>query len=107
MKERRSKVKRAGVLFLSVVYTKLYLPAVTILAAENKGEDSLTKGLTTLKTLVLSLVSGVGVVFFAWGIMDFGAAWSDRNTSEQAQAIKKVVGGIVMMAAGSIISRFT
>lgn len=107
MKERRSKVKRAGVLFLSVVYTKLYLPAVTILAAENKGADALIKDLNTLKTLVLSLVSGVGVVFLAWGLMDFGAAWSDRNTSEQAQAIKKVVGGFVMMAAGTIVALFS
>lgn len=107
MKKKLSKVKRAGILFLSVANAKLYLPAVTVLAADKDGIADVTKGLNILKTLVLSLISGVGVVFFAWGIMDFAAAWSDRNTSEQTQALKKVAGGIIMMAAGGITALFT
>ena len=62
-----------------------------------------TEGIDVLKDLVLAAVAGVGVIFLAWGLLDFGTAYSAHETSQQSAAIKKVVGGIIMIAVPSIL----
>ena len=72
------------------------------LAAGDVSE--VTNGLDVLKSLVLAAVGGVGVIFLAWGLLDFGTAYSAHETSQQSAAIKKVVGGIIMIAVPSILT---
>ena len=53
--------------------------------------------------LVLGCVGGVGVIFLAWGLLDFGTGYSAHDTTQQSQAIKKVIGGLIMIAVPAIL----
>ena len=59
--------------------------------------------LELIKDLVLGCVGGVGVIFLAWGLLDFGTGYSAHDTTQQSQAIKKVIGGLVMIAVPAIL----
>jgi hypothetical protein len=77
--------------------------AVVTYAKDDKGIADVTKGIEVLKTIVLSCTAGVGVIFLAWGLLDFGSAYSAHDTTQQSMAIKKVIGGIIMIAVPAII----
>ena len=62
-----------------------------------------TDGIDVLKELVLGCVGGVGVIFLAWGLLDFGTGYSAHDTTQQSQAIKKVIGGLIMVAVPAIL----
>ena len=53
--------------------------------------------------LVLGGGGGVGVIFLAWGLLDVGAACAAHETRQQSQAIKKVIGGLIMIAVPAIL----
>lgn len=76
-------------------------PAVAF--ANEKGVTEVTEGIGVLKDLVLACVGGVGVIFLAWGLLDFGTAYSAHDTTQQSASIKKVIGGLIMIAVPSIL----
>jgi Trk-type K+ transport system membrane component len=67
------------------------------------GVSDVTDGIGVIKDLVLGCVGGVGVIFLAWGLLDFGTAYAANETTQQSQAIKKVVGGLIMVAVPAIL----
>lgn len=82
--------------------------SVMVRAADDKKTNvaEVTNGIEILKTLALSLVQGVGVIFLAWGLLDFATAYSAHDTSQQSVAIKKCVGGVVAIAVPGIVKLF-
>ena len=66
--------------------------------ATDTGVTEVTDGINVIKDLVLGCVGGVGVIFLAWGLLDFGTGYSAHDTTQQSQAIKKVIGGLIMIA---------
>ena len=92
-----------------ILCTVCFLANHTIIrAADDKKTDvaEVTNGIEVLKTLALSLVQGVGVIFLAWGLLDFATAYSAHDTSQQSIAIKKCVGGVVAIAVPGIVKLF-
>ena len=79
-------------------------PVVAFAKDKEKGVSEVTSGIDVLKDLVLACVSGVGVIFLAWGLLDFGTAYSAHDTTQQSSAIKKVVGGLIMIAVPTILT---
>ena len=75
----------------------------TVAFAKEKGVSEVTEGIGVLKDLVLACVGGVGVIFLAWGLLDFGTAYSAHDTTQQSASIKKVIGGLIMIAVPSIL----
>ena len=71
--------------------------------ATDTGVKEVTDGINVIKDLVLGCVGGVGVIFLAWGLLDFGTGYSAHDTTQQSQAIKKVIGGLVMIAVPAIL----
>ncbi len=71
--------------------------------ATDTGVKEVTDGISVIKDLVLGCVGGVGVIFFAWGLLDFGTGSSAHDTTQQSQAIKKVIGGLIMIAVLAIL----
>ena len=71
--------------------------------ATDTGVTEVTDGINVIKDLVLGCVGGVGVIFLAWGLLDFGTGYSAHDTTQQSQAIKKVIGGLVMIAVPAIL----
>lgn len=71
--------------------------------ATDTGVKEVTDGINIIKDLVLGCVGGVGVIFLAWGLLDFGTGYSAHDTTQQSQAIKKVIGGLIMIAVPAIL----
>ncbi len=101
----KGKVKKIMLSLTAVMYGLFYTNPLVALAADDddEGVKSVTKGISTLKDIALACVGGVGVIFLAWGLLDFGTAYSAHDTSQQSAAIKKVVGGLIMIAVPSIL----
>lgn len=101
--------KRCTAIIIGMYFRILTITPMLAKAADKKsdttdtGVSDVTDGIDVIKDLVLGCVGGVGVIFLAWGLLDFGTAYADRNTSEQSQAIKKVVGGLIMIAVPAIL----
>ena len=90
-----------------VLGTGLILNYTNVLAKGSKELKSVTDGIDTLKNLVLAAIGGVGVIFLAWGLMDFGTAYSAHDSSQQMQGIKKVIGGLIIIAVPALIKILT
>ena len=48
--------------------------------ATDTGVTEVTDGINVIKDLVLGCVGGVGVIFLAWGLLDFGTGYSAHDT---------------------------
>lgn len=109
---RELGIGKKASLMMAVIYTKvLTCPPVVALAekkeksggATDTGVTEVTDGIDVIKELVLGCVGGVGVIFLAWGLLDFGTGYSSHDTTQQSQAIKKVIGGLIMIAVPAIL----
>lgn len=77
-----------------VLYYRLFTSTpIRALAAEkgkstatDTGVKEVTDGIDVIKELVLGCVGGVGVIFLAWGLLDFGTGYSAHDTTQQSQA---------------------
>ncbi len=100
-------------LMMAVMYAKVLTCPPMVALAEKKeegggdatdtGVKEVTDGIDVIKELVLGCVGGVGVIFLAWGLLDFGTGYSSHDTTQQSQAIKKVIGGLIMIAVPAIL----
>ena len=97
---------------LSVVAAAIYFKVLTyvpmiVMAKDSSKTDTgvkdVTDGIDVINDLVLGCVGGVGVIFLAWGLLDFGTAYAAHETTQQSQAIKKVIGGLIMVAVPAIL----
>ncbi len=61
-------------------------------------------GLLNLKSLVLGIITVVGVIYLVWGVSEFATALSDRDSSSMKSAGYKIAGGLIMALAGSIVT---
>jgi hypothetical protein len=95
-------------LVMAAMYFKVLAIAPMIVMAKDEdktdtGVTEVTDGIDVIKDLVLGCVGGVGVIFLAWGLLDFGTAYAAHETTQQSQAIKKVIGGLIMIAVPAIL----
>lgn len=107
----KRKVKGAIAALGLATYQIMCYGNAVVYAADKKtnsttdtGVKDVTDGIGVIKDLVLGCVGGVGVIFLAWGLLDFGTAYAAHDTTQQGQAIKKVVGGLIMVAVPSILA---
>lgn len=111
VKNAWNKISTKMFVIMVGIYFKVLSNPMVAFAADKKKSDTtdtgvsdVTDGINVIKDLVLGCVGGVGVIFLAWGLLDFGTAYAAHQTSEQSQAIKKVVGGLIMVAVPSILA---
>ena len=96
----KERIKLAGAFAPAVILGN----AMTAFAKEETtGVTEVTNGINILTTLILACVAGVGVIFLAIGLLDFGAAYSAHDTTQQSIAIKKVIGALIMIAVPAIL----
>ncbi len=90
--------RKLAVCAAGIYYRVLTCVPMTVLAkgkdngTTDTGVSDVTDGIDVIKDLVLGCVGGVGVIFLAWGLLDFGTAYAAHETTQQSQAIKKVIG---------------
>ena len=51
--------------------------------------------INSLQTLVMGIITAAGAIVLAWGVFDFAAGY---------QSLKKVVAGILMLLAQSVVN---
>lgn len=99
--------KKLAVVVAMFYFNALAFAPIAVMAKEadktDTGVSEVTDGIDVIKDLVLGCVGGVGVIFLAWGLLDFGTAYAAHETTQQSQAIKKVIGGLIMIAVPAIL----
>lgn len=99
------KRKMAGTLLTAVfVMTQ---SVMVFGAGEYELPETFTAGLTFIKNAVLAVVTTVGVVYLALGLMDFGAGVTAHDGSQQMQGIKKAAAGFFIAAVPAMVLIFT
>lgn len=102
-------IKRKLAVGAAGIYCRVLSSMPMVALAKDKGNTTdtgvsdVTDGIDVIKDLVLGCVGGVGVIFLAWGLLDFGTAYAAHETTQQSQAIKKVIGGLIMVAVPAIL----
>lgn len=85
-----------------------FRPELLVYAAEKKDEMStVTAKFDTLKDLVASIVSGIGVIISLWGISEFGMAMQGNDGMMQSHSFKRIAGGLIMVLAPQILTILT
>ena len=67
-------------------------------------ENEVVSRINSLQTLVMGIITAAGAIVLAWGVFDFAAGYQAHDTSQQTQSLKKVVAGILMLLAQSVVN---
>ena len=86
-----------------------FLAAVLLLACAfsmtaDAAAAQMTAKVNKIYDIVLAIIQAAGGIVLAWGIFDFATAYQAHDTSQQTQSLKKVVSGILMIMAGTLVT---
>ena len=93
-KDRRKHFITAAMTMLMTAY----------LSMNSMAAEAVTSKINSLYDIVLGIITAAGVIVLAWGIFEFASAYQSRDTAQQTDSLKKVVSGIIMVAAPTIIN---
>ena len=65
--------------------------------------DAVVSQINLIKDLVLGIITAIGAIVLAWGVFELAFSYQSHDTSQQTAAIKKLVSGLIMVAAPTII----
>ena len=68
------------------------------------SSTAITGKINNLYTLVLGIIKAAGAVVLAWGVFEFAAGYQSHDSSQQTQSLKKVISGILMCGASTVIA---
>lgn len=91
--------------FLSaLLVTGILVMAICPMAFAAGDSSAITGKIDALKGLVLGIIQSAGAIVLLWGIFEFASAYQSHDTTQQTASLKKVISGILMVAAGTIVS---
>ena len=93
----RDRKKRITAVLMTMMTAVMI--SMNVMAAE-----AVTSKINSLYDIVLGIITAAGVIVLAWGIFEFASAYQSRDTAQQTDSLKKVVSGIIMVAAPTIIN---
>ena len=68
------------------------------------GTATITNKINKLYSLVLGIIKAAGAIVLAWGVFEFAAGYQSHDSSQQTQSLKKVISGILMCGASTVIA---
>ena len=68
------------------------------------SSGAITGKINNLYSLVLGIIKAAGAIVLAWGVFEFAAGYQSHDSSQQTQSLKKVISGILMCGASTVIS---
>ena len=81
----------------------LTVPALAVNATD--GLEDIGAKFDVLKSLAVSIISGIGMIICLWGIAEWGLSLqSPDGGMTQAQSLKRIGGGLVMIFASQILA---
>ena len=95
MRNKKKIVLTAGTILVSVL-----MAATPALASST----AITGKINNLYTLVLGIIKAAGAIVLAWGVFEFAAGYQSHDSSQQTQSLKKVISGILMCGASTVIT---
>lgn len=95
--------KRQRLLTVLMIAGILLINTCPVVYAAGSASD-ITGKIDALKALVLGIVQSAGAIVLLWGIFEFASAYQSHDTTQQTASLKKVISGILMVAAGTIVS---
>lgn len=104
----KSRIIKATIFIYAFMSTQIVNISNNVVMAKYSNADisEVTDGFDILKDLALAVVGAIGVIFLAFGVVDFATSFSAHDTSQQMQGIKKATAGIIMVAVPIIIKLF-
>ena len=78
--------------------------AVTLACPAFASSTTITSKINNLYSLVLGIIKAAGAIVLAWGVFEFAAGYQSHDSSQQTQSLKKVISGILMCGASTVIS---
>ena len=66
--------------------------------------SAITGKINNLYNLVLGIIKAAGAIVLAWGVFEFAAGYQSHDSSQQTQSLKKVISGILMCGASTVIA---
>lgn len=102
MQLRKNMNKRQKLLTAIMIAGILVLNFCPAVYATGSSGD-ITGKIDALKDLVLGIIQSAGAIVLLWGIFEFASAYQSHDTTQQTASLKKVISGILMVAAGTIV----
>ena len=99
MKPRSKGLWKRCSALVAGMYFRILTVSPMLAKAADKKSDTTDTGVSD----VTDGIDVIGVIFLAWGLLDFGTAYAAHETTQQSQAIKKVIGGLIMIAVPAIL----
>lgn len=86
------------------VFIVMYYPQTTVFAADaSEGAQLVSDTVGKVYDIMAAFVSSVGAIIVLWMLFEMGMAVQSQEGTMQANGIKKVGGGLVMVLAPQLI----
>lgn len=106
-KKRMKRIIKTAVVFMLVMIVACRPELVVYAKDKTNDMSTVTAKFDTLKNLVATIVSGVGVIVSLWGISEFGMALQGNDGMMQSHSFKRIAGGLIMVLAPQILTILT
>ena len=107
MKRRIAKIKERIATTIYALTGTILQTAPLIANAANAGSQAVSQTMGEFQAMIVALISSFGSIILLWGVFEFGTAIQSPNGTEQTQGFKRIVGGLVMTIAPSIVAGLT
>ena len=89
---------------VKVMVMALVLSFCLTLTCQATGADAITGKINNLYNLVKSIIIAIGAIVLIWGVFDFATAWQSHDSTQMTAGIRKIVSGVLMAGAGTVVS---
>lgn len=107
MKRRIAKIKERIATTIYALTGTILQTAPLIANAANAGAQAVSQTMGNFQAMIVALISSFGSIILLWGVFEFGTAIQSPNGTDQTQGFKRIVGGLVMTIAPSIVAGLT
>lgn len=102
--KEKQRNKRLAILKKSMMFCMMLLVSTLIMSTPVFASSAVEGKFTGFKDIVVSFVTGIGLIITLWGIFEFGNAMQTQEGGATSQAMKRVGGGLVMIIAPEILN---
>ena len=88
---------------VKVMVMALVLSFCLTLTCQATGADAITGKINNLYNLVKSIIIAIGAIVLIW-VFDFATAWQSHDSTQMTAGIRKIVAGVLMAGAGTVVS---
>lgn len=100
-KKRESRFMKLAFFF---VFSTAILMEPSLFANATTDTSTITTSFDSFKDIVTAIISSIGTIITLWGISEWGISYQGQDGTMQAQAFKRVAGGMIMILAPQILT---